>query len=128
MNVKDVYSKQLHETSKSNLTIKDFRLTIWHNNRSNSDNGLRLTEKGFNLLKEDLELKSYEIELPKDQKMTSQILIWLDRFIDSPYYLEKNKLTVFKESTAFELYLFSGDLRKMGYAKAMAARLTESNS
>ena len=55
--------------------------------------------------------------------MTPQILVWLDKFIDSPYYFNKKKIIVTEERTAFELYLFSGDVRKMGYAKAMASRL-----
>jgi hypothetical protein len=128
MNVKELYSQKLFEESKSNLSIGDFKQTIWLNNRQNKNYSLRLTEKGYKLLEEVLALKNYQVELDKNLKMTSQILIWLDKFIDSPYYLEKNKLTVFKESTAFELYLFSGDLKKMGYAKAMAIRLTDSES
>lgn len=128
MNVKEIYSKKLFDTAKSNLSIDDFKQTIWLNNRQNRNLSLRLTDKGYKLLSEILELKSYEIDLDKNLKITSQILIWLDKFIDSPYFLEKNKLTVFKESTAFELYLFSGDLKKMGYAKAMSKRLTNSES
>jgi hypothetical protein len=32
---------------------------------------------------------------------------------------------VLKEKSAFELYLFSGDIRKMGHNKALAKRLSQ---
>jgi hypothetical protein len=47
-------------------------------------------------------------------------MIWLDRFIDSPYYIDKNSIVVFKEKTAVQLILFNGDIQKYGIARAMA--------
>jgi hypothetical protein len=32
---------------------------------------------------------------------------------------------VLKEKAAFELYLFSGDIKKLGYNKALAKRLSQ---
>jgi len=89
------------------------------------DGGLRLTEFGFKYLTIKAELKSYKVDLPKDFSITPQVLVWLDNFIESPYYLTKKHITVFKESSAFELYLFSGDIRKYGYNKALAKRLIQ---
>jgi hypothetical protein len=63
------------------------------------------------------------VDLPEDIKITPQILVWLDKFISSPYFFNKKQIIVTEEKTAFELYLFSGDVRKMGYMKAMAKRL-----
>jgi hypothetical protein len=89
------------------------------------DGGLRLTDFGFKYITLKAELKSYKIDFPKDFSITPQVLVWLDNYIQSPYYLTKKNITVFKETSAFELYLFSGDIRKYGYNKALAKRLTQ---
>jgi hypothetical protein len=35
---------------------------------------------------------------------------------------------VLKEKAAFELYLFSGDIKKLGYNKALAKRLSQESA
>lgn len=92
---------------------------IWQNPRKKTIGGLRLTEEGFRIFTEEADIKSYNIEMPKGLTITNQITIWLDRFIDGPYYLTKNSIVVFKEKTAVQLILFSGDVQKFGIAKAM---------
>lgn len=92
------------------------------------DGGLRLTDFGFKYVTIKADLKSYKVEFPKDFSITPQILLWLDNFIESPYYITKKTITVFKESSAFELYLFSGDIRKYGYNKALARRLNQNDN
>jgi hypothetical protein len=84
-----------------------------------------LTEEGIRYIVEEAKLKTYKIELPSKLSITSQILIWLDNFINSPYFLSKKEIVVTEEKTAFELYLFSGDIQKLGYSKAMSKRLTQ---
>ena len=93
--------------------------SIWQNPRKRSEGGLRLTDEGYSLFKEKLEMKSYEIEFPKELTITNQVMLWLDRFIDGPYYFNKKSIIVFKEKTAVQLILFSGDIQKFGLAKAM---------
>lgn len=74
-------------------------------------------------------MKTYAITIPKEIKITPQILIWLDQFINSPWHMLKGTITVLSEKAAFELYLFSGDIRKLGQSKAMAKRFSqETNS
>jgi len=97
----------------------------WWNYRHKDSGGLRLTEEGFNFITEKTEVRSYKIDFPKDLKLTPQILIYLDRFIESPYFVNKSSITVFEERTALELYLFSGDIRKMGTIKALNKRLNQ---
>lgn len=92
---------------------------IWQNPRKKAIGGLRLTDEGFRIFTEEADIKSYDIEMPKGLTITNQITIWLDRFIDGPYYLTKNSIVVFKEKTAVQLILFSGDVQKFGIAKAM---------
>ena len=72
--------------------------------------------------KEIAKIKTYKVPFPDNLTITPQILIWLDNFIESPYFITKKDITVLKEKSAFELYLFSGDVRKLGYGKAMAKR------
>jgi hypothetical protein len=95
---------------------------FWYNTRKKDKGSLRLTDYGYKYVIHKVELKEYKVEFPEDFTVTPQILLWLDEFIISPYYLHKRHISVFKESSAFELYLFSGDIRKYGYAKALAKR------
>jgi hypothetical protein len=76
-------------------------------------------------IEEYAKIKTYKIEFPKEFAFTPQVLVWLDNFIESPYYITKKHITVMREKAAFELYLFSGDVRKLGHNKAMAKRLNQ---
>ena len=80
---------------------------------------------GLQFIIEQADIKVYQIKLPKELTLTSQVIIWLDQFIDSPFHITKKEITVMSEKAAFELYLFSGDVRKMGHAKAMSKRLSQ---
>jgi hypothetical protein len=53
------------------------------------------------------------------------VLIWLDQYIDTPWHVTKRYLKVLSEKTAFELYMFSGDVKKLGIARTMAKRLRQ---
>lgn len=104
-------------------TIKKYFFVWWYNIRDKDSGGLRLTEKGIDFIVNDAKLKSYTIKFPGKFVITPQIYVWLDRYIESPYYITKKDITVLSEKAAFELYLFSGDVKKMGYNKALRARL-----
>lgn len=106
-------------------SIEKFSKIWWYNFRSKYEGGFRLTEEGFNFISEYCDLKSYRIDLPKDLTFTPQVLLWLDKFIQGPFYLTKHTITVFSEKVAFELYLFSGDVRKLGTSKAMAKKFAQ---
>jgi hypothetical protein len=114
---------EVHEKS-----IKDCRSQWWYNLRTKGEGGLRLTDQGLDFIKSQADIKVYDIKLPKEITITAQILVWLDQFITSPWFLSKNTITVISEKAAFELYLFSGDVKKMGHAKAMSKRMSESLS
>ena len=119
MNWKDTYTKiflnQLGKTS-NNITVKEFFPLWWKNTRENG--GLRLTDEGFDILTE-IDLATYEVPFPRDMPLTTQVIIFLDNFIDCPYYLTNRAIHVTSEKKAMELHLFSGDLRKYGLTKAM---------
>ena len=88
---------------------------------------MRLTAKGFAHLRSELDLKFYEIPLPHDQTIATQTILFLDKFITCPYYLDRSSLWVTEEKKAIELHLFSGDLRKYGLVKAMSRYNKEEN-
>ena len=119
MNWKETYTKiflnQLGKTS-NDLSVKEFMPLWWKNPRQSG--GLCLTELGFDILTE-IDLATYDVPYPKDMPLTTQVIIFLDKFIYCPYYLTHNSIVVTGEKKAMELHLFSGDLRKYGLTKAM---------
>jgi len=125
---RDVYTTAFLKASDRPISeelIKKFRRQWWWNNRRKTEGGLRLTESALKYVTDVCELKVYRIEFPEEFCVTAQVLIWLDRFIDSPYYIDNRHITVLKEKSAFELYLFSGDVRKYGHNKALNKRLSQ---
>lgn len=103
--------------SVNDVSIKQYMVDWWQNTRSTG--GLRLTDEGLMFLTEQVEIQTYEVPFPKDFKLSSQVIIFLDRLIDCPYWLGRNGLIVTDEKKAVELHLFSGDIRKYGLTKAM---------
>jgi hypothetical protein len=103
-------------------TLEKNHVLLWQNPRKKSQGGMRLTDEGFVTFTEKMDMKSYDIEFPKEFTLTNQVTIWLDRFVDGPYYITKKSIVVFKEKTAVQLILFSGDVQKFGMAKAMSLK------
>ena len=91
MNLKDSYTIAFLKEGQQELTeqkISECRKNWWYNERAKSQTGLRLTDIGLKYI-DDVQIKKYEIELPDFVKINSQLLIWLGRFLDCPYYLGK---------------------------------------
>jgi hypothetical protein len=99
--------------------VQMYNRTWWQNTRKKETGGLRLTDAGYLFLVQDLELKEYDIPFTEPIDLSPQTIIFLDRFIDCPYYLTPKSITVFSERKSFELYMFSDDIRKYGIIKAM---------
>lgn len=121
MNWKETYTKLfLKELGHSinETSLKEYMPLWWQNTRNKGSGGLRLTDEGLETLTK-IGLAVYEIPFPKEMTLTTQVIIFLDQFIDCPYYLSKQSITVTNEKKAVELTLFSGDLRKYGIVKAM---------
>ena len=120
-------SKRLYEEigDRSEIAFDKFHKSVWFNIREKQTGGWRLTFDGYKYLKDILGYKDYKIEFPKDEgwQITSQTTIWMDRFIDCPYFLDKDAIIVFKEKTAFQLILFSGDVHKFGWSSNQAKTL-----
>jgi hypothetical protein len=97
----------------------------WQSNRVTKQNAFRLSDEGFEFLVNELELKSYEIPFTEPIELSPQTIIFLERYIDCPYYLTVESISVFTERKSFELMLFSDDIRKFGLIKAMNEREKE---
>ena len=125
MNLKDSYTIAFLKEGQQELTeekIRQCKKIWWYNQRSNSEIGLRLTDAGLKYI-DDMQIKKYEIQFPDSVKINSQLLIWLDRLLDCPYYINKKSIIVTKERAALEMYLFSGNVQKFGYVKALAKKI-----
>lgn len=125
MDLKESYTRTFLSAAgvdPSDNTVKEFKALWWWNLRSSNSKSLRLTDQGLEFVKDKAEIRVYEIELPEELKVTAQLLVWMDQLLDSPYYLTKKQIIVLKEKAALEIHLFSGDIKKMGYAKSIAKR------
>ena len=67
-----------------------------------------------------LDLKTYDIKFPAKVIFTPQTYLWLDEFVDCPYFVDKKKIIVTMEKMALQLMLFAGDITKYGLARAMS--------
>lgn len=126
MDYKDRYTEIFLKTAGQGYDekiIKDYRGRWWYSTRDKLEGGLRITDQCLDFIENEADIKTYKIELPKDLTIGPQVLIWLDQFLQTPWHLEKRYIKVLSEKTAFELYLFSGDVRKLGSAKAMHKRI-----
>jgi len=101
----------------SESSMKEYMPKWWQNTRDVG--GLRLTEEGMIFLMEKIDLATYDVPFPADFKITTQVILFLDKFIDCPYYVTNKGITVTEEKKALELHLFSGDVRKYGLNKAL---------
>ena len=106
-------------------TIRHYKFQWWFNIRKKSSGGLRLTQTGLDFAKNSAGIKSYKIDFSNSIKLLPELYLWLEQRIESPFYITTDNIEVFTEKAAFELYLFSGDLRKMGYVKTLAKRLNQ---
>ena len=123
MDRKTVYTRtflELLEQPIHDESIKTNYYTWWQNVRENyQSRSLRLTKLGLKML-EKIDLKTYEIKFPSKVIFTPQTYLWLDEFVDCPYFVDKAKIIVTTEKMALQLMLFAGDITKYGLARAMS--------
>jgi hypothetical protein len=110
------------EKSLDEANVKIHHRMWWQNTRTKDKGGLRLTDAGYEHVTSVLDLKEYEIPFTEHVELSPQTIIFFDQFIDCPYYLTNQSITVFSEKKAFELMLFSDDIRKYGLIKAINSR------
>ena len=111
--------------STDNINVKMFSRKWWQSTRAGKQNNFRLSDEGYEFLVSELDLKEYEIPFTEPIELSPQTIIFLERYVDCPYYLTPMSITVFSERKGFELMLFSDDIRKFGIIKAMNEREKE---
>ena len=123
MNWKETYTKFFLKNANIGIgqnTLKEYMPMWWKNSRSKNFGGLRLTDEGITFIKDKLQLQTYDVPFPNDFTLTTQVIIFLDKYLDTPYYLPDDGVIVTNEKKAMELMLFSGDIRKYGLNKALS--------
>lgn len=128
---KKTYTKVfLSQTEKSvdkaNLALHMHKW--WYSNRTKKKGGLRLSDEGYDFLVNELGLQEHEVPFTEQIELSPSVIIFLDQYLECPYYLTHKSLTVFSEKEAFKLHMFSDDIRKLGLVKAMNARKTDSQN
>ena len=81
---------------------------------------LRLTDEGFRFISEEIELTTYDVPFPRDFELTVNTIIWMDNFIDCPYYLSPNRYYRYKRKKGYGVTTCLAEtLRKYGLTKAL---------
>ena len=127
----DTYTRVFLKNAEMGVTDENVSVYLrkWFmNTRKKAEGGLRLTDDGFDFVKDILELKLYEVPFPATLDLKPQVILFLDKFIDCPYYLTPESITVSSERKNFELHLFAGDVRQFGLIKAMKRKNKEETS
>jgi hypothetical protein len=107
--------------SADEVNVKFYSRKWWHSFRTR-DPSYRLSEEGYKFLLDTLNLTAYTVPFNESIEKSPQTMIFLSRYINCPYYLTHQSITVFSEIKSFELHLFSDDIRKYGLLKAVTAR------
>jgi len=123
MDTKTVYTRTFMEMLNLPMhdeSVKTNYYTWWQNVReSYQARSLRLTKPGLEIIKK-LDIKIYSIKFPDKIIFTPQTYLWLDEFVDCPYYVDKKQIQVTMEKMALQLMIFAGDITKYGLARAMS--------
>lgn len=108
--------------STDDANLKLYSRKWWQSTRVNKQTAFRLSDEGFEFLTDTLNIQMYEIPFTEPIELSPQTIIFLEKYIDCPYYLTTESITVFSERKSFELFMFSDDIRKFGLIKAMNER------
>jgi len=122
MTTRDTYTKvflQQWGKSTDDANCQFYGRLWWQYHRKQNQSGLRLSDEGLEFLTSELNIKLHEIPFFEKIEICPQLLLFLERYIDCPYHITTGRIIVTTERKSFELYMFSDDIRKYGYIKAM---------
>ena len=123
MDTKTAYTRTfmgLLEQPIHDESVKTNYYSWWQNVReSYQARSLRLTKLGLETVKK-LDIKTYDIAFPDKIIFTPQTYLWIDEYVDCPYFVDKKKIIVTMEKMALQLMMFAGDITKYGLARAMS--------
>lgn len=127
MNKKRIITKYVAEElglSNDDKSMRKLTVAWWQNTRTKDTGGLKLTSEGYAALTK-AGIKEYRIRFDEPLPlMTNQQLVWMNNFIDCPYYLTNRAIVVFSQSIAVQLILFSGNIESFISAKARKLHYT----
>jgi hypothetical protein len=112
MDQKTKITKLVLESQGLDVSDKRVRLTIptwWVSARKKETGGLRLTEQGFDCLTK-AGIKSHRVKFEHPIEVNNKLLIYLDRFIDCPWFANNKEIYVFNDKMAIQLVLFEGNV------------------
>ena len=95
-----IFLKQWDKSSDE-ANVQLFQRKWFVNNRTKIGGGLRLTEDGMDFLVNELDMACYEVPFTELIELSPQTIIFLDRYIDCPYFLTNQSITVFSERKSF---------------------------
>lgn len=101
------------------VNLKFYKRKWWNSVREKDDASFRLTQEGYEFLTETLNLNKYTIKFENRIQKSPTILLYLNRHINCPFFLEETQITVFSEKMATELALFASDINKYGLSKIL---------
>lgn len=108
--------------STDDKTFRQLTAGWWKNIRKKQKGGMSLTERGFEALKQ-AEIKNYRIKFDEVLQLNNQVILGLDNFINTPFYVTHREIYVFDETTAIQIILFNGNLKKFVRAKRKSLSL-----
>jgi|LakMenEpi03Aug12_release.lakeMendotaPanAssembly.Ray.scaffolds.fasta_scaffold437820_1 hypothetical protein len=115
MKNKDLLTRTLYEKiPEPGYNLEQAQLLWWCNVRATG--GLRLTQEGWKVLKRDLELESYSINLDK-KEINKQFILDLDRKLTTPYFIERDRIHLFGSREAV-MALLHGNMSR--YLESLA--------
>ena len=80
---------------------EEIALATWWTNIQDTG-GMGLTEHGFNLFVDQLDITSYEWDIEANSALGNRIVLALDRKMEFPYYIKRAR----SKKTKGKLYLF----------------------
>jgi hypothetical protein len=101
-------------SEEDRLTVAQAKITWWHNFRNSG--GMRLTSMGYRAFCDSLEITAYEYEIADPTEFNQQMILDLDRKIQTPYYISivkgiPKKVIFFGSKEAIMVKLY-GDLKR----------------
>lgn len=125
MNLKVELTKKILEILNLDSSQQNIQKIIpvwWYSTRKKPTGGLQLTSVGFEAFIQ-ADIKNYKIKFLEPIVLSNKLVLWLDNYIDCPFYLRSKEVYVFSEKTAVQLMLFSGNIQKFTEARATRAQL-----
>lgn len=113
LKTREEYTKEFLISGGETHRISDVPMLVkhwWYNTRTKSVGGLRLTTEGFSYLINKSKIPYYHHPFGY-ANYNSYVLIKLDQYITSPYYLTNFDIVVIDNSLHSQLTLCDNDLR-----------------